>query len=303
MEKRGLKYLFGKGLFIYPILLPLLLFTVFILVVVASEGGQVGFVNLLMPLNNTISLDGDITFSYNITNSTPQSDNCSLIFDGVVNQTDTNVTYLETQYFYLSDLDNGDYTWGVNCTDSGGNETSSETRDLEVFIDITDPVVTLNSPSDSSEVTNGSVNFGYSVTDSGWINDCSLYTDIGGAWGINQTNIFVQENYSVYFEVTNLPDDTTFNWNVLCHDFATTPNFAWGGSNWTLTINNTPPSYSTIPDQEWNEDSIHMVKLGNYFSDIDGDALTYSSTSLTNISIRSEERRVGKECRSRWSPY
>ena len=24
---------------------------------------------------------------------------------------------------------------------------------------------------------------------------------------------------------------------------------------------------------------------------------------LLNVSVRSEERRVGKECRSRWSPY
>ena len=28
-----------------------------------------------------------------------------------------------------------------------------------------------------------------------------------------------------------------------------------------------------------------------------------SRTSQENGSIRSEERRVGKECRSRWSPY
>src|SRR5256886_8989992 len=27
------------------------------------------------------------------------------------------------------------------------------------------------------------------------------------------------------------------------------------------------------------------------------------STSLCSLSVRSEERRVGKECRSRWSPY
>ena len=31
-------------------------------------------------------------------------------------------------------------------------------------------------------------------------------------------------------------------------------------------------------------------------------ALAYASP-LTNLAERSEERRVGKECRSRWSPY
>ena len=28
-----------------------------------------------------------------------------------------------------------------------------------------------------------------------------------------------------------------------------------------------------------------------------------SDCALTSLAIRSEERRVGKECRSRWSPY
>src|SRR5262245_64214789 len=32
-------------------------------------------------------------------------------------------------------------------------------------------------------------------------------------------------------------------------------------------------------------------------------ALTGRSTPLIMFSVRSEERRVGKECRSRWSPY
>ena len=27
------------------------------------------------------------------------------------------------------------------------------------------------------------------------------------------------------------------------------------------------------------------------------------STAIVDINMRSEERRVGKECRSRWSPY
>ena len=32
-------------------------------------------------------------------------------------------------------------------------------------------------------------------------------------------------------------------------------------------------------------------------------AAKFRSTALSTSSIRSEERRVGKECRSRWSPY
>src|SRR2546425_12806443 len=34
-----------------------------------------------------------------------------------------------------------------------------------------------------------------------------------------------------------------------------------------------------------------------------GDHLGFAAIILTEIDDRSEERRVGKECRSRWSPY
>ena len=32
-------------------------------------------------------------------------------------------------------------------------------------------------------------------------------------------------------------------------------------------------------------------------------AVTVTESTVTQPSLRSEERRVGKECRSRWSPY
>ena len=31
--------------------------------------------------------------------------------------------------------------------------------------------------------------------------------------------------------------------------------------------------------------------------------MAFSKTELSKLQLRSEERRVGKECRSRWSPY
>src|ERR1043165_9545644 len=34
-----------------------------------------------------------------------------------------------------------------------------------------------------------------------------------------------------------------------------------------------------------------------------GSILLYSLANIVNAFVRSEERRVGKECRSRWSPY
>ena len=42
--------------------------------------------------------------------------------------------------------------------------------------------------------------------------------------------------------------------------------------------------------------------LGRY-ADLKEASATWSTRSATSVSLRSEERRVGKECRSRWSPY
>ena len=61
----------------------------------------------------------------------------------------------------------------------------------------------------------------------------------------------------------------------------------------------------------WNwatVDSAYQTPEANYNFAIDvvlrADALTAIMLSMvTFVSLRSEERRVGKECRSRWSPY
>ena len=36
---------------------------------------------------------------------------------------------------------------------------------------------------------------------------------------------------------------------------------------------------------------------------VEGELIPYVPSVDSNIGVRSEERRVGKECRSRWSPY
>ena len=44
------------------------------------------------------------------------------------------------------------------------------------------------------------------------------------------------------------------------------------------------------------------IVIGVYKNKLDAENLV-SQLKSKRISIRSEERRVGKECRSRWSPY
>ena len=55
------------------------------------------------------------------------------------------------------------------------------------------------------------------------------------------------------------------------------------------------------------QEAIEYIEA-NLFNDITiesiGKAINYAPSSFQNLfSARSEERRVGKECRSRWSPY
>ena len=43
--------------------------------------------------------------------------------------------------------------------------------------------------------------------------------------------------------------------------------------------------------------------MGNPRYEILGGKVTFNGEDLLSKNVRSEERRVGKECRSRWSPY
>ena len=251
---------------------------------VSAEEGHEALVKLDNPFNNSIDLDSNITFSFIISNSSFQMNNCSLIFQDNINQTNTNITN-ETQYFYINNLPNGNYNWSVGCYQTNGNFSSSETREFEVFIDSTPPEVTLDIPVHNSVESSRNLQFNYSVTDDGWVTKCNLYTDMNGTWAINKSNIFVQKNTTLSFEVDNVPDDTTFKWNVLCYDFASTANSDWGDANYTVTVDNNRPIHTSIPNQNWDEDSPITLNLTNYFSDPDGDELNFNSSSVSNLSV------------------
>ena len=54
----------------------------------------------------------------------------------------------------------------------------------------------------------------------------------------------------------------------------------------------------------------HMQRWFTYTQELEsagvmkgGNALQFPETATSGCASRSEERRVGKECRSRWSPY
>ena len=78
----------------------------------------------------------------------------------------------------------------------------------------------------------------------------------------------------------------------------------------TITIGYAPTRRSifSAPDARKYRKIIadKLVDLGIEFVDIDDindEGLLYDEDDRLYVDDRSEERRVGKECRSRWSPY
>ena len=66
----------------------------------------------------------------------------------------------------------------------------------------------------------------------------------------------------------------------------------------------TPMMRQYLEIKEQNKDAILFFRLGDFYEMFNEDAkLASRELDLTLTTRRSEERRVGKECRSRWSPY
>ncbi|MEK6758000.1 MAG: hypothetical protein AABX88_02625, partial [Nanoarchaeota archaeon] len=86
----------------------------------------------ISPANDSGDSDGNVVFNYNVTD-TNNVNNCSLIFGGVVNQTNTSITKSVVQNFTLNNLVVGAYNWSVNCTDSSNNINGTSLREFAVI--------------------------------------------------------------------------------------------------------------------------------------------------------------------------
>ncbi len=87
-------------------------------------------VTSLSPANQTTNYTNTLYFSYNTTDNTGVS-SCSLIANKQIIWTDNSIT-MDTTQFFEPYLDNGIYTWHINCTDGGGLTSNSESRIINV---------------------------------------------------------------------------------------------------------------------------------------------------------------------------
>jgi hypothetical protein len=144
--------------------------------------------------------------------------------------------------------------------------------------------VTLGGPTGTQ--TTSTINFGCMATaDTGeTLSRLTLWHNIGGTFQANETTTSATSGTEYAFSIPNVPNGN-YEWN--CEASNTTNTFV-AASNNTFTVNvpvNNAPIYSTIPDQIWPENAQNAINLGSYFSDPDGDTLTYSSTTPANIAV------------------
>ncbi|MCP3682408.1 MAG: DUF2341 domain-containing protein [bacterium] len=210
-------------------------------------------VNLINPSNNTVETDGVRMFEYVVSDVISDIANCSLIFDDVIQQTNTTITEGETQNFTVTGMTNGVYEWKVNCTDGSDYENinSSETWVLNVSLDSNPPAIYLMTPENNSVDTDGNVIFNYNVTDIiSNITNCSLLFD--GA--IQKTNFTVDKDVVQNFSVTGLSAGT-YNWSVRCTDDADSFNVNTSEvRNLTVMLVDQPPAITLYVPENNSQD-------------------------------------------------
>ncbi|MEM4244603.1 MAG: Ig-like domain-containing protein [Candidatus Nanoarchaeia archaeon] len=144
--------------------------------------------------------------------------------------------------------------------------------------------VTLGGPTGMQ--TSSTINFGCSViaTDEN-LASLTLWHSIDGIFQANQTNsTAVTEGSEYIFTINNVPNGG-YEWNCMASN---STNNVFASSNNTFLVNVAPnraPVFTEIPQQIWPRNEQKSITLSNYFTDPDGDSLTYSASTSTGVSI------------------
>ncbi len=123
----------------------------------------------------------------------------------------TNETFDDNYYENKTSLADGNYTFRAYVNDSAGNENKTGLR--IVYLDTTNPVITLISLTNNSGDSDGNITFNYNVTDTNNVTNCSLIVNNE----INITNSSITKSATQTFAINNLAI-ASYNWSVNCTD-------------------------------------------------------------------------------------
>lgn len=171
-------------------------------------------VTLNAPASNTYVAAGSPAL-YNFTaveNLGTNDMSCELIINDSVQNTSSTVTN-NTATTFTAVMDEGTFSWSVNCTDEYLNEAASSSR--TIHYDGSGPTITLLSPADEyAEEDNTTAVFNYSLSDeySNGSFTCDLIIDASVQNTTTSTNA-TNDSLSYTFS-----EDGTYTWSINCTD-------------------------------------------------------------------------------------
>lgn len=136
------------------------------------------------------------------------------------------------------------------------NDTEADAETYQNYTDNGTIKVTLMQPYNGTRFTGGAwVTFNYKVNYNQTISNCSLYTNHTGTWSRVSTDNSVKNNTVSSFSIYNIPDLTTFKWNVKC--YGNNSDYDFGDYNKTVKIRSVDKySRATLDDSHLGNHSI-----------------------------------------------
>ncbi|MFC2135430.1 DUF2341 domain-containing protein, partial [Bacteroidota bacterium] len=192
--------------------------------------------------NFTVVDDGTIDNCTLYTNSSDSWSPKKTIY-GVANNTETNITF---------DIGNGTFVWNILCFDNSSLSAWFDTN-YTVKVDVIPPTTTLVSPPNGTIYPLSYVTLTCNASDNMDLVNLTLYTNLSGSFSANQTVNFtgLDDTFGqVGFNVTNIPDNTTFIWSCLASDISSS---VFADSNFTFQIDSTydePPNVTLNNPQD-----------------------------------------------------
>ena len=255
-------------------------------------------ITLNYPAQSTYVSVQNLTFNYTPEDATGIL-NCSIYLDDILNKSNytSNISNLAPNYFNITGISEGNHNWSIICYDNGTLKNKGISSTNNFTVDLTNPVVTLNSPSNGASFNYSNLIFNYTPSDTNLFT-CTLYGNFSGIFTADQTNNTPLNGQANFFSKTL--SDGIYLWNVLCTDKSGRNSYA--GSNYSVSVDTTPPYYSlntTYPSSPatyapsavytynitWNDNfGVNTVLFENNFTGITQN-ITVNSTAGNVYSI------------------
>ncbi|MCF7865839.1 FG-GAP-like repeat-containing protein [Candidatus Woesearchaeota archaeon] len=169
-------------------------------------------ITLLSPEDDITYISQDLIFVYTAEDISTGVAECKLLFNGVVNKTETIISEIDNNEFEVLNISEGYYNWTVTCKDTYGNWETASPRDL--YIDNTNPNVTAHNP--NNETINAlDIIFNFTVSDNF---DDNLYCAVNVDDTYNGTG-YVLNGTTGNISISEIGDGD-HSWNVTCFDNA-----------------------------------------------------------------------------------